>query len=121
MWIFLGMLLSLQVILLIWFGMIMRVAWKVIQGGEAEDSRSDEEGDERDDTDIRNEEGFHLNNQFIEVPPVEEVVGVESINLNGHRSSPSRRFRKGGGSASGVTLPSDRKELLGRIGCDKTG
>ena len=120
MWIFLAMLLSLQAILLIWFGMIMRVAWKVIQGGEAEDSRSDDEGEEEDDDAIKSDEIIHQNEYFIEVPPLEEEVGVESINLNGRRSSPSRRFRKGGGSASGITLHSDRKELLGRIGCDKS-
>lgn len=112
-WIFLGMLLSLQVILLVWFGMIMRVAWKVIQGGEGEDPRSDDEGEGEDD------ELAYAKEPFIEVPPLEEEVGVESINLSNRKSSPARRFRKGAGTASGVTLHSDRKELLGRIGCDK--
>ena len=117
-WIFVGMLLCLQIILCIWFGMIMRVAWKVLQGGEeADDPRSgDEDGGE----------GEHFAqplmaqlkaDAFIEVPPLEEEVGVESINLTGHKS----RYRKGTGTASGVTLHSDRKELLGRIGCDHKG
>ena len=108
------MLLSLQVILLVWFGMIMRVAWKVIQGGEGEDPRSDDEGEEEED-----DEPARTKEPFIEVPPLEEEVGVESINLNNRKASPARRFRKGAGTASGVTLHSDRKELLGRIGCDK--
>ncbi|KAF8195953.1 TLC domain-containing protein [Mycena galopus ATCC 62051] len=34
----------LQIIQLIWFGTICRVAWRVITGGEASDDRSDEEG-----------------------------------------------------------------------------
>ncbi|KAL8745162.1 MAG: hypothetical protein Q9190_002665, partial [Brigantiaea leucoxantha] len=48
-WTFITALLALQVILLIWFGMIMRVALKVIRGGEAEDSRSDDEGSDNDE------------------------------------------------------------------------
>ena len=144
-WIFLGMLLSLQGILLVWFGMIMRVAWKVIKGGEAEDSRSDdeEEGVEGlgicasappaaiEDLSICASPSAPIDDlslcaspsnasQFIEVPPLEEEVGVDAINLSGRKSSPARRYRKGAGASSGVTLHSDRKELLGRIGCDKS-
>lgn len=37
----------LQVIQIIWFGMICRVAWRVISGESASDVRSDEEGCER--------------------------------------------------------------------------
>ena len=113
---FLGMLLSLQAILLIWFGMIMRVAWKVIQGGEAEDSRSD---DEEEAEDAQPQPTVFSSTRCIGSLPLEEEVGVEAINLNGRKSSPGRRYRKGGGTASGVTLHSDPKELLGRIGCDK--
>ena len=109
-------LLALQVILCIWFGMIMRVAAKVIRGGEAIDSRSDDEGGEVSDDEV---EEKHRYQQTPDLPPLEEEVGVESINLSTQRHSPSRRFRKSGGVASGVTLHSDRKELLGRIGCDK--
>ena len=113
-------LLALQVILCIWFGMIIRVAAKVIRGGEAIDSRSDDEGgeDAEDEADEEHDRK-HRYQQTLDLPPLEEEVGVESINLSTQRSSPSRRFRKGGGVASGVTLHSDRKELLGRIGCDK--
>lgn len=122
-WTFLSALLALQVLLLIWFVMIIKVACKVIRGGEAEDSRSDdeededEEGDDIDDSSYEKKTCEHVD--AIEVAPLEEEVGVEAINLSVSRKSPSRRFRKGGGTASGVTIPSDRKELLGRIGCDK--
>jgi acyl-CoA-dependent ceramide synthase len=53
--------------------------------------------------------------------PYEEEVGVESINLKGRTSNLSR-YKKST-SATGVSLPghSDRKELLGRIGCDHKG
>lgn len=123
-WAFLSVLIALQVILLIWFGMILRVAYKVLRGGEAEDSRSDDELDDERESDPPEKEEYMSNEHedvpAVEVPrPVEEEVGVEAINLSISRKSSSRRFRKGGGTASGVTIPSDRKELLGRIGCDK--
>ena len=98
--------------------MIMRVAWKVIQGGEeAEDPRSGEEDEGEIEHIIQPPIATLKSDAFIEVPPLEEEVGVESINLSGHKS----RYRKGVGTASGVTLHSDRKELLGRIGCDHKG
>jgi acyl-CoA-dependent ceramide synthase len=46
-WAFLTALLSLQGIFLLWFWMVVRVAGKVLRGGEAEDSRSDEEDQEK--------------------------------------------------------------------------
>lgn len=124
-WTFLSVLLVLQVLMLIWFVMIIKVAYKVIRGGEAEDSRSDDEeddDDEEEDDEIHDssyEKNTYERVDAIEVPPLEEEVGVEAVNLSALKKNPSRRFRKGGGTASGVTIPSDRKELLGRIGCDK--
>ncbi|KAL8738720.1 MAG: hypothetical protein Q9181_000542 [Wetmoreana brouardii] len=128
-WAFLTALLALQVILLVWFGMIIRVALKVLKGGEAEDSRSDDEGSEEDEDVEKEDEGYfqqtpngtaiHMNTRPIEVPPLEEEVGVESMNLVTRKTSQNKRYRKIGSTASGVHLPSDRKELLGRIGCDK--
>ena len=116
---FLYALLALQVLLLLWFGMILKVAMKVLKGGKAEDSRSDDEDeDEVEELDEASMGKNHTHDKPIELPPLEEEVGVEAIGLRSQRSSPARRFRKGGGMASGVTLHSDRKELLGRIGCD---
>lgn len=43
-----GLLCILQLIICIWFVMIAKVAYKVIAGQEAEDSRSDVESDEED-------------------------------------------------------------------------
>ena len=40
---FSALLASLQCLQVIWFGMICRVAWRVISGQGAEDTRSDEE------------------------------------------------------------------------------
>ncbi|KAI0772573.1 longevity assurance proteins LAG1/LAC1 [Irpex lacteus] len=47
---FSAMLVSLQIIQLVWFWMVCRVAYKVVTGQGAEDSRSDEEIDDSDDT-----------------------------------------------------------------------
>jgi acyl-CoA-dependent ceramide synthase len=117
-WGFLSALLFLQGITLMWFWMIIKVAIRVLRGGEADDIRSDDEGD--------NDESVHKNvdEQLpqAELPPYEEEVGVEAINLRGRTSNATKnRYRKGTSSATGVSIPghSDRKELLGRIGCDK--
>lgn len=108
-WGFLSALLFLQGLTLMWFWMITKVAITVAKGGEADDTRSDDEdaGEEEE------EEDMFLDEQNIP-QPFEEEVGVEGINLNKTRSS---KYRKATSSASGVSL--DRKELLGRIGCDK--
>jgi acyl-CoA-dependent ceramide synthase len=51
---FVILLLALQVLTLMWFYMILRVAWKVIKGGGADDTRSDDEddGEEEEEEDI---------------------------------------------------------------------
>ena len=123
---FVFMLLFLQGLLVIWFGMIIGVAYRVLSGKGAEDSRSDDEGDdEEDEVDEKEDElpahATHKPLKFIEVSAlIEEEVGVEDLSpSNGKLSRPGRRYKKSGGASSGVTLPHDRKELLGRIGCDK--
>jgi acyl-CoA-dependent ceramide synthase len=110
-WSFLSMLLFLQCLTIIWFSMIIRVAIKVVKGAPAEDVRSDDEGGEGEDED-----------EFVyeEAQPLEEEVGVEDIDLKGweRRAGVKRQVVS---ATTGVSLPghSDRKELLGRIGCDK--
>jgi very-long-chain ceramide synthase len=112
---FVSLLVALQCIMILWFTMIVRLAWKFINGAEAEDSRSeDEAAAEAEEEEYEYEEVLEM--------PVEEEVGVEAINLKSRGVSIRKSSRRGGAtSASGVTLPghSDRKELLGRIGCDK--
>ncbi|KAL7800123.1 longevity assurance proteins LAG1/LAC1 [Trichoderma ceciliae] len=108
-WAFLTPLLLLQGITIFWFTMIVRVAIKVIHGDGAEDSRSDDEGDEEmDEKEL----------VYEEIQPLEQEVGVEDLDL---KSWERRSGLKKQASASGVSLPghSDRKELLGRIGCEK--
>jgi acyl-CoA-dependent ceramide synthase len=98
-----------------WFWMIVRIAIKVLRGAEADDIRSDD-----DDGEVEEAADNDIEELYAEPPPpYEEEVGVESLNLKGRTSNASRnRYRKSTSSTSGVSLP-DRKELLGRIGCDK--
>ncbi|KAJ4298378.1 Sphingosine N-acyltransferase lag1 [Collariella sp. IMI 366227] len=109
-WAFLSMLLFLQCLTIMWFTMILRVAVKVLKGGAAEDVRSDDEAGDQEEED-----------EFVyeEAKPLEEEVGVEDIDLkNWERRAGVKRQAT---STTGVSLPghSDRKEFLGRIGCDK--
>lgn len=142
-WVFLGMLLSLQGIMLMWFVQIVRVAYKVLSGQSAEDSRSDDEDDEEEEeadlvvqTEKQGSNYLDGVNTCVDPRPFieKEVLSTEqefgtTRKSNGSKatensSSPGRRKssrRRGEGHSSGVNLlaGSDRKELLGRIGCDK--
>ncbi|KAL2262286.1 hypothetical protein VTK26DRAFT_1838 [Humicola hyalothermophila] len=118
-WSFLSMLLFLQLLTIMWFSLIIRVAIKVLRGGRAEDNRSEDEGGDDQQEEEEDEEFV-----YEEAQPLEEEVGVEEIDLKnwerrtGHVHVKSRQTAT---VASGVSLPghSDRKELLGRIGCEK--
>ena len=109
-WAFLTPLVLLQVITIFWFMMIIRVAVKVLSGQGAEDNRSDDEGG------VEEEEEEEFVYEVAE--PLKEEVGVEALDL---KSWERRHGVKIQSSSSGVSLPghSDRKELLGRIGCEK--
>lgn len=109
-WSFLSMLLFLQALTIMWFSMIIRIAINVLRGNPAEDTRSDDEADDLEDEDEV---------VYEEAQPLEEEVGVEEIDLkNWERRTGVKRTAA---AATGVSLPghSDRKELLGRIGCEK--
>jgi very-long-chain ceramide synthase len=131
---FLALLLGLQVITILWFTMILKVAYKVISGHGAEDVRSDDEEDE----DVESESEKKIQKDMAAstgrslataaaIPgpmtgaPLEEEVGVEELHL-GRRTSPGVRVRRtaAGANGRGASMSSsrDRKELLGRIGCD---
>lgn len=134
-WVFLGMLLALHGLVLLWFVQIVRVAYKVLSGQPAEDTRSDDEDEEEEEDVIdvidmasTEKQGTGYINQvnvgaesrpFIE----KEVLSTDQQFADGKAKSPTRKSsrRRGEGQSSGVNLlaGSDRKELLGRIGCDK--
>ncbi|KAK3328653.1 TLC domain-containing protein [Cercophora scortea] len=105
---FLTCLLFLQGIMIMWFGLIARVAINVLKGKPADDVRSDDEGEDEEEEEY----------EYEEAEPLEEEVGVEAIDLKGWE----RRTRvERTASSTSVSLPghSDRKEFLNRIGCEK--
>jgi very-long-chain ceramide synthase len=130
---FFGLLLALQVLLLIWFGMILRIAYSVVMGKAAEDSRSDDEADEEEvDEEIEIEVPAYEVLGEVDKPSVhvmdghgfqEEEVGADGLYQVKKRNGPVTRSRGriSGTRASGISIPGhgDHKELLGRIGCDK--
>ena len=126
-WGFLAMLGALQIIACIWFWMILRVAWKVIKGNGAEDTRSDDEDEDEDEED-------QVEDEATATDPVAVAASIEPFKKDSHNGAGSawskggKRSSEAGGGAnshhegttSGIRLPgqSDRKELLGRIGCN---
>ncbi|KAK7513335.1 TLC domain-containing protein [Phyllosticta citriasiana] len=133
---FLGLLGGLQVITLLWFYMIIKVAYRVLAGQGADDTRSDDEGEDEEEEDNRlngTDPEDNLRRQekpgkevlkitSLDQKPLEQEVGVEGLAFN----TPTRRrserlYKRSASRASGISIPghSDRKELLGRIGCDK--
>ncbi|KAL2863078.1 putative longevity-assurance protein (LAC1) [Aspergillus lucknowensis] len=97
-WLFLSPLLALQVLSLIWFSMVIRVAVGVLRTGNAEDTRSDDENEDEEE-EVRSPKDVPNGSA---VPA--EVSTSEWRRSNGHVRPRGR---------------SDRKALLGRIGCDK--
>jgi len=125
---------ALQVLTLIWFGMIIRVAYGVLSGKGAQDSRSDDEGEDEDDEVEEVEEEVEIDSfdgtndsmaKLKEAAPIEEEVDAEALHFRTNSppaNTPRRSSRKSGaGRATAISIPGhgDKKELLGRIGCDK--
>ena len=129
-WVFLSMLLALQVLLLIWFTMIIKVAYKVISGEGADDTRSDGEDEEDED---KEEEELDGKDTALEKckPNIEPQAFIEkevfSTNMDLYSGSPPSRSPLRPSSRQKASEPhpssvhlSDHKELLRRIGCDKS-
>ncbi|PZD37361.1 LAG1, Protein transporterTRAM [Pyrenophora tritici-repentis] len=124
---FLALLLVLQVFCCIWFGTIAKVVYKVLNGTGADDLRSDDECDEEEVQHDKTRTILNMATTCTEsgmssMTPKEEEVGVDALTfarING--ASQRRQARRESSRASGISIPGhgDRKELLGRIGCDK--
>lgn len=106
-----------------WFVMICRVVARVVRGDGADDSRSDDEGEDIQElADDENEPGpaqpsvpFSSTSDkklFIEV----EASSAEMVYPPRRNGSGSGNKRKGRGISSGLNL-GERKEILNRIGC----
>ncbi len=121
-WGFLSMLLGLQVILCMWFIMIVRVAYKVVSGQGADDSRSDDEDEEEEEEEETTIEKIVENvHTSVEPKPFveKEILSTERLGRTPARTSSRRKDGSGHSSGINVLGASDRKDLLGRIGCDK--
>ncbi|TQS36744.1 hypothetical protein Golomagni_02797 [Golovinomyces magnicellulatus] len=114
-WGFLSALLFLQGITLIWFWMIIQVALRVLRGGQADDSRSDDEEDTEEVIMDDLDDAGIIQHQDV----ADQSIGLDVKVSNIGRS---KYIRKASSSATGVSLPEhmDRQDLLGRISCDKS-
>ena len=110
--VFLGLLLMLQFLSIVWFAMIVKVAMSVVGGGGAEDTRSGDE--EEEDDDVEEEEEMK-----VEVECASDTIGKIAASSSGNENSPrqNRIFQRGPGR---IRVPGsrDRKELIGRVGCN---
>lgn len=116
-WSFLGLLLALQCITLVWLVMIVRVVIRVVRGHGADDTRSDDDGEaEAEDLDngpAQPSVPFTApaepeKPRFIEVEATSEEVAWP-MRKNSNRKKPK-------GKSSGLKL-GEHKEILNRIGC----
>jgi very-long-chain ceramide synthase len=129
---FLGLLLALQILTLIWFGMILKVAYSVLAGKAAQDSRSDDEDEaiDDDDLDLEDEDEYDETDALSDnydpeaksawAEPVRDDAASKQAPQQGSGRGRNRRAA-GPARTSAISIPGhgDRKELLGRIGCDK--
>lgn len=125
--IFLSLLLALQVLSIIWFGMILRVATQVLRtGSSAEDTRSDGEEEEEDGKEAQ--ENGEATDVYKDSENGRTTVSYETYNsdaswsksvmTSGSTQSHPVRIRTARGRVT-LSDQNDRKALLGRIGCDK--
>ena len=117
-WVFLGLLLMLQLLSIVWFGMIVRVALSVLKGEGASDTRSGDEDEENDEIDDIHDE-LYSNGK----PTTTSSATISSSSkgkATGSEQPPARQtglFQRGTGR---IRVPGsrDRKELIGRVGCN---
>ena len=115
--IFLGLLLMLQVLSIVWFVMIIKVALRVLKGEDANDTRSGDEDEGQDEDQNDGEEDVEKDECEV------RANGKPSLSANGKAlasgseapSRPAGLFQRGGIRVPGSR---DRKELIGRVGCN---
>jgi len=81
---FIALLVALQVLLLMWFFMIIRLAYRVIRGAPAEDDRSDDEGedDEGEEDEKETRVGSIVNGEIEEPPSKAAANGIASNGIH---------------------------------------
>ncbi|KAJ5281405.1 hypothetical protein N7478_006777 [Penicillium angulare] len=115
-WIFLSFLLSIQALSIVWFTMIVRVAYLVVAKGNAEDTRSDDEEDIEISDESASNDNVRLAAKEGAIPA--PVVNESAPGLDRRRSNGAVPVRARGHGRIPFDQ-SDRKALLGRIGCEK--
>ncbi|KAK5134167.1 hypothetical protein LTR08_006827 [Meristemomyces frigidus] len=124
-WTFIGMLLALQCLTIVWFVMICRVVLKVVRGGNAEDTRSGDEDEDEDEEEKVDKNFAQPSTQIIADPKKPRFIEVEATSeeLYSHYPKRSRegssgasKSRKSKGISSGLNL-GEHKDFLNRIGC----
>ena len=125
---FLGLLLALQILTLIWFGMILRVAYSVLSGKAAQDSRSDDEEELDDGSEVDEEEydetdadAYDQEAKGAWAEPAHDDAASKQARTGASQGKGRNRRAPGPARTSAISIPGhgDRKDLLGRIGCDK--
>lgn len=123
-WGFLGLLLGLQCITLMWLVMIINVVVRVLRGQGADDTRSDAEDEDEEEFDeinhrapVQQSAPFTLHEQrFIEVEADSTELSHSYTRRSGSSSKARPKSKGAGGFSSGLNL-GERKEILNRIGC----
>ena len=117
-WLFLAFLLMLQVLSIVWFIMIIKVALSVLNGEAANDTRS---GDEDEDDKEEEEYEEEVPEKRGEIQSNGKPIPSSSAKAKSTGSDPPTRqtglFQRGTGR---IRVPGsrDRKELIGRVGCN---
>ncbi|KAL6916289.1 hypothetical protein FSST1_007784 [Fusarium sambucinum] len=101
---FLSGLLFLEGLMIFWLVMIIKLVVRVLRGGNAEDTRSDDEGE--------------VEEQEI-MAPIQVVVDTEKLDCPLRLSSSGRGTSCVFQTTSGLTIGQEKKNYLGRIGCEQ--
>lgn len=103
---FLSGLLFLEGLMMVWLVMIVKLVMRVLRGGNAEDTRSDDEEDGEDE-------------ECEPIVPIEVVVDAEKLQYRSQHSSGGRGTSCVFQTAGGLGVSKDRKGYLDRIGCEQ--
>ena len=108
-WAFLGGLLVIQVLSLVWFVMIIKVAYGILKSGAAKDTRSGDENEEDEEEDKEAEE-----------EPRSHSPSSASTSIRIQVATRDAGLIQSGFFGGRIRIPGsrDRKEVLGRVGCN---
>lgn len=117
--VFLGLLLMLQVLSIVWFGMILKVALSMVKGEGAQDTRSSDEDEEEEEKEELEEEGGMVK----EAAMNGNLAGCSTkdrARSSGSEATPPPQTGLFGRGTGRIRVPGsrDKKELLGRVGCN---